>query len=728
MSIDGYSACPCHIEKKIKFCCGKDVLHDLNEAVEKSQSGQVVAAIDQLDRAIKKLGPRDCLVTMKTHLLLNSGRTKEAKETNREFVARNPDNFMGRQIQALICSAERDLEGAITALQDALDILDQSGVDSLPVSLATPLKIVGIMLLQQANPIAARIYLLIASELKNNQDPEILQMLMYAYKGPGIPTFLRRSIDMDLLDSDDREWVRSYNNAVKLVRRGQFRLANRLLKKLDEIAPDQREIINGLVLTHFCLNQPEEADQQLYRMARLGDIPHEAAIESEVLAQHFDPEARDLIDSTILGFELTDVARAFELLDGCNKTIALHPEQAHVLRDNAPPKHAFAWLSRPLDEVPADSDLDELAEILATICIYGKRTDRPALMLVGGEATPEFQANVEEIKNLVSDLVDGEPKLIQSIPDGLEKSLMTVHAVPPKDSGERSYSYEDVHRHVIRTRLLETPLKVFSGKTAREFAASLPSEERIRLDGWIFRTGLSNFAIERPFDLIEVLYQELNVEPPPPVPDDRFNEALHSPIRARLLDLSKLDVDQLSTVLNSIEATHDSVLAEKCLRELLKRDSEKAQQLRPTVLAHLAQMTQDGQEALSMIREARKLALANGQPIGLLLVTEFDLSMGFGHHDGITDLLQLIVTRHLDEPGVAEALAAVLEQHGIAPDGLNEFLAALPTRETAPPRSQTPAAPASSPGIWTPDQPAAPVAPPADTDEKKSTLWIPGQD
>ena len=87
MDIDVYQQCPCHADKKIKFCCGKDILGDLNQVLSKNKSGQSQAALDQLDRAIKNIGPKDCLLTIKTHILITSGQIELAKEANQLFLS-----------------------------------------------------------------------------------------------------------------------------------------------------------------------------------------------------------------------------------------------------------------------------------------------------------------------------------------------------------------------------------------------------------------------------------------------------------------------------------------------------------------------------------------------------------------------------------------------------------------------------------------------------------------
>ena len=77
MDIDIYQQCPCHAEKKIKSCCGKEIVGDLNSVLAKNSAGQPAAALDLLDRTIKKTGPKDCLLTIQTHILISNGEVEK---------------------------------------------------------------------------------------------------------------------------------------------------------------------------------------------------------------------------------------------------------------------------------------------------------------------------------------------------------------------------------------------------------------------------------------------------------------------------------------------------------------------------------------------------------------------------------------------------------------------------------------------------------------------------
>jgi len=90
MSIDIYQPCPCHEDKKIKFCCGKSIVGHLNDAIDKSSSNQPQAALERINRAIEQEGPKSCLLTIKGSLLLDLGEIEQANETVNEFLEQNP--------------------------------------------------------------------------------------------------------------------------------------------------------------------------------------------------------------------------------------------------------------------------------------------------------------------------------------------------------------------------------------------------------------------------------------------------------------------------------------------------------------------------------------------------------------------------------------------------------------------------------------------------------------
>ena len=111
-----------------------------------------MAGLDKLERLLKVWGEKDCLLTMQTHMLLEIGEPAKARVANERFRAKSPRHPMGLLHQALIALAERNLGGATSALQDAMDAIKGTAI---PLSFANAYRLLGLAWLQAGRPFAA---------------------------------------------------------------------------------------------------------------------------------------------------------------------------------------------------------------------------------------------------------------------------------------------------------------------------------------------------------------------------------------------------------------------------------------------------------------------------------------------------------------------------------------------------------------------------------------------
>ena len=125
-------------------------------------------------------------------------------------------------------------------------------------------------------------------------------------------------------------------------------------------------------------------------------------------------------------------------------------------------------------------------------------------------------------------------------------------------------------------------------------------------------------------------------------------------------------------------------------------------------------------DALDWIQRAQQAAVEAKQSPARYLLQELELRRLRNEPQACQLIFMRLQTQHAREPGVAEALYAWLRQIGaIAPDGRP---AMRPDEAGSPAAAASAAAPAG-PGIWTPDQPAAPAA-----GQPKTSIWVPGMD
>ena len=245
MDIDTYTLCPGQSGKKIKFCCSKDILPDLNQVLTLHRSKQTSAALEKLSRLLEKHGPKACLLGLKTHVLLNSREYERAEEVNDQFQQLNPRNPLGYQHKALLCAAEGRAADAVEALQTGLDACTNLEV---PVTMATAFRTVGMLLMSQGQVVAGRAHLIFASELKSGEDDVSAQLIMQSFRSPEIPLLLKSEFPVPPPESGGEAWTEKFLNAWKFASVGRWRAARFLAEKLNTAEPGHAEVVYAIAI------------------------------------------------------------------------------------------------------------------------------------------------------------------------------------------------------------------------------------------------------------------------------------------------------------------------------------------------------------------------------------------------------------------------------------------------------------------------------------------------
>ncbi|MCP4480290.1 MAG: hypothetical protein GY818_19580, partial [Planctomycetaceae bacterium] len=343
MDIDIYQQCPCHAEKKIKFCCGKDVIGDLNEVLAKNKSGQSTAALDQIDRAIKKSGPKDCLLTIQTHILITNGEIEKARESNELFLKTNPKHSTGLHHRALIFLAEGKTDEAVEALQDAMDAITGN---EIPISLANAFRMVGVALFSEGKTMAGRAHLKYAMVLKNESDPEIGRMLQESLAAPSTPLVLKQEFPLAPVP-EGAEWEKRYVNTFRALDRGQFRKGLKFLNKIDSEFPDLPIIARGIAIVNSYLGRIDDQVEAWRRYSRLDGVSVLEGTEAEAIAQLFDTKALAATVSIVRHtYEIDGVELVSELALSNSRLANSEPMQADPFDEGPAPRMNFLILDR----------------------------------------------------------------------------------------------------------------------------------------------------------------------------------------------------------------------------------------------------------------------------------------------------------------------------------------------------------------------------------------------
>ena len=722
MDIDIYQQCPCHADKKIKFCCGKDIVHDLDQILAKNKSKQTKSALDQLDRSIQKFGPKDCLLTIKTHILISQGEIEQAQETNDQFLAANPDHSMGKQHEALILLAQGDVTGSINSLQDAMDSIKG---DEIPLSVANVFRMLGAALLQHGHVLAARAHLQFAQMLKGEPDQELQQLLYESYRLQGGPLLLKADYRLPQ-PPDGVEWEKKYLNVMRAMNRGQFRKALQILKKIDEHWPGDEVVLRSIAILTAIMADVENMAAAWRTLAQLESVPQWQAVEAEVLAQLFSTvESSDMVDVVRLTLEIEDLNRAFEIADQEPFIVTTQAPEEDPFGEGPAPRNAFIVLDRDQLENTDGMTLEMIPVVSGELMLFGKQTDRSARLVLIGADTPKLETVRNRIIETFAEVTQGDDQreAITSTSRAAEALSWNWH-VP---AGVTREQHAELVREQQTRQLLgawsDVPFQVLDGKTPRQAVG----DEALSIPLRALVLQLEQTADTQSADdaHIVALRNELGIEQPEKIDGGRLETEFVSPLRQRHLDFASLKDDQLIGLQSDAMAMGNLAVLKLAIPEILERESLREQVPPQACYSMMARLTDDDERALECLSKARHFARQSGEPLGTYLVQEFEYRLSRGLTDKLPELLQTIQQKHMREPNVEYQLAYVLEKFGlISADGRSPDA----SKNAPPPEMAGSASESDAPGgaIWTPDDPAK-AEKPADSpaDEGGSKLWLP---
>lgn len=701
MDIDSYQQCPCQSGKKIKFCCGKEVIHDLDEILSKTSSGQTQAALDQLDRTIAKAGPKDCLLVIKTHILISRNEIEKALEANQQFRELAPGHPMGLQHLAVLHLAQGDLEGGIQALQDAMDSI--KGAD-IPLTMANVFRIIGGLLYEHGRIIGALAHLHFVRRLRNELDRSDAALLNSILGDPNSFPFVCQPLGLDPPPAGV-EWEKLYTNVSRAITRGQFRKALQILTKIDTDTPDQPCVVRALAIVKSFLGRDDAADAWR-RYATHSDTPPVRAVEALAIAYEEDDSWYVQLPIEKVLVELPDFERASEILLSSDRTtqFELPPTDPDVPR----PRFCYFLLDKPALKSMDDVTLETLPRTMTELLVYGKQTDRPACIVF--HAPPAHQ---EEILGQLRELLGedlGEPQ-VEPFGDSIEQDVLfsrrpsfpreaTAEACEPWDIAVRR---DNCVQHWPQLRL-DADHDISVAQAAQDPQLQPRVWARLMI---LISNSRGQFLSE---SIYQELLEQLALPPLEPLGPDQPG-ALSSPVCLLQMDLSKLTLEQLETARKLAMQIHDLFNLRRVLKEYLGRDDRNRQEDQQNHLI-LARACSETAESIEIYRQARQLAQESSdrEAYGVTLVEELELRLYRGWMSE-TEALFAEARQYLDIDQVKFMLTRLLSQLGILNDRtpLSQMAAPAPVAAAGEERASTIITESSSP------TPAA----------KESKLWLP---
>lgn len=696
MSIDIYQQCPCHEEKKIKFCCGKAVVEDLNDALAKHHSGQSQAALEQLDRAMETMGQKDCLTTFKTFVQISTQDVDGARETNDAFLERCPDHPTGLQHKALIEIMRGEVDQATLSLQDAMDAI--TGTE-LPVSLARAFESLGMALVARQNVLAARAHLSFALFLKG-EDQRLTHLLRELYNPSGAVLFLKADHQLDP-PVEGAEWEKPFTNVHRAIARGQYRRALEMLLQLSEQFPDQPEITKGIAVV-TSMFAPMGAQIAAWRtVAAMPSGKQHQAIEFHGLAEAIAvmSGAEGYVAVNRCTWEIDNFEEIKEVCISTDHMIPMEPTPDHDPFDEGPaPRAGFMILDKPVLRSADELSMETVPFSLGEVLLYGKQTDRTARVELVCVENERFDAAIDSLKKTVG--LQGDPTKVafDKVNHGSDAVTWNWN-LPEGTTREQHAELLGEMKKVALNRWSKLSHDFIDGKTFRDVAGDE------NLGAWVQAKllHLEQTANGEAFsgELVNELRTEMGIphlEKLSPAEDEFL-----TPMQMCRIDAEKLDDEHLLGYFQIATMTQNFTALRSITPEVLKRDHLEGSR-RDICHINMARFSDTHEEALEHFAQSRAEAGKIGAQIGILLVAEFEYRLRNGLEDKLDSLLATIESRHMQEPGVEQELARLFQSLGIHPGAIPQE-AEMAAAETSAVESPGPGDGGSetSSGLWIPD-------------------------
>ena len=678
MDIDIYQQCPCHAEKKIKFCCGKSVVADLDDALSKSKAGQTSSALDQLERTIAKTGPKDCLVTIQTRLLLQAGEVEKARAANAIFQKNNSEHSSGFHHLALICAQEGDTAAAVEALQDAMDAIVGN---SIPVTYAQAFRIIGMQLLEQNDLFAARAHLRYADLLK--EEPQTKQILLSTFRN--VASITAKTELMPELCPEGVEWEKKYKNVLRAIDRGQFRKALKMAKKADTAFPGIGTIKRTLAIINSMMGYRSEAIEVWQTLADHEETNSWDQIAALGMKQFLDRVNEEKSDVVRHSFKIDNFDLLKELAASSNHLTPANRPDEDPFGEGNPPVVGYYLLSKPKLNVEGDDyTLEDVPFMRGEILLYAKQTDRSARLEYIVPKTKSYDQDLEILKGILGELYTApQNSVIDSIPK-LDAMMSWDWNLPETTSFEK---HSGLMKQQIRNRLIDTwmnyPLRSLGGLSPRDAAkdeSKIPAVQALLVD-----LEHNSHQGMYPTEVLDEMRKELGIEKLDSLDaSDRDIETMFSLMRANI-DFENCQDTKLFNV-------HEFGMMVQCLpiikrtcHAMLNRSGIEDKVQKDRVYAVLASVNEDTDVVLDYLSKARQEAKTAGRSIGIFLVQEFEFRLSRGLTENLKELIRTIQTRHLDEPEVEYRLTEVLMKYGLYDPTLAEGEPSIP-----PPNARRP--------------------------------------
>lgn len=727
--MDAYTPCPCGSGKKIKFCCGADVIPEVDKIDRMLDGEQRRAALEHIARLPAKLREKPSIWAKKIQALLATGDADAYDAAAREMLAAYPDNPV-----ALACVASTEVQAGrvregVAMLQRAIESIHEEAPGFGIVLITGGVLHTANALLAAGHVWAARAHLRIVELWMEAEDNPAAQALMSMDRDATLP-LVWKDDSGHLHCAADAPYKAEFDAAAQLSELGKYQTALTRYEALLAKYPKDAALWRAVAIERSCLADDTGAAEAYQKAAALDNVPLDEAVEYELYALALRLSADDLTKD---GLDLLSATVAVHDLDALLPRLLSDKRLVHLRadlsslaeEDRPPPRDAFRLLDRPaLDTAAVEADggasvrREDVPCVLAELFLFGRETDRDARI--------EMEVRRDELDKVLAILAEialgaiGEKtdeRVLQQVGQ-TQRTLVWRWHWPLAVATE---AYERLSREEFCHRLLEfwphTSVRGGSGKTYAEAARDGDPHLRRLVLAAILDLE-SNHRETADVSLFNQLRTKLGL---PTLSDiDPFRVDLD---HIALLRLSRLPAqlmpdEQLLMAFNLAASVRAAAAMSRLGEAIVERSSVDVDR-KVMVLLSLARATSSITQLFDYLRRGRELDVARGKSPAIWLLEELAATLSRPDKARPIDGLIEQIMAHRQEQGVAQQLIRILTAFGVIDP---RMMYNMPSRDAGISvggvelKAQTSAFSGEAVGV------GAPV------EEKKSGLWLPGMD
>ena len=282
----------------------------------------------------------------------------------------------------------------------------------------------------------------------------------------------------------------------------------------------------------------------------------------------------------------------------------------------------------------------------------------------------QFDALRTMIAEVAGDLLmsDGEQEeVLDAVPIDTVELFPNLHFPATTPLPDRKRLASEAISNAFTEKWPTMPLAVLDDKTPQEAAADPAYQLRLAA---VLLVLEQNAEVESwPID-VDRLREQLNIPVPATIDPTSDDLSTLEPHDWHRVEAEKLTDEQLANLYRQAALYNARTAVQRLAPEVLRRDSLSEQLDMAAVAGGLAQLVDDPDEAVELLSQARSLAVKAGNSPARWYIAELPLRLMRGEANEVQNIMTVLQTKHIREPGVSEALYNILVRFGIiTPDG-----------------------------------------------------------